>query len=243
MTKLDQNSSFQQWVPVEDVSLTDAVAWMLTGRMRPHRPQSLAKSVLDQQSRQWPSSWIGQDSHGWDVWWTTSSHIESDIKQHNEYREQVHLVMLRAESPMRAFRARTKIERISMLEKLVLKQFNNNATRSLSDFQIRLDPNYADGLAFYGYRWDGHGTMRDMKPFVVVCPDILGHGGQYWANDVPVAFPVTYRDRLKNINNVWLFDLEKGSIWPIEPRKSVTATALASWKAVTPADSSSPDTP
>ncbi|MET7574959.1 competence protein CoiA family protein [Streptomyces sp. NPDC005492] len=241
MTKLDQDSSFQQWVPVEGVSLTDSVAWILTGRMRPHRPQSLAKSVLEQVSRQWPSSWVGQNSHGWDVWWTTSSHIETDIQQHNDYREQVHLAILRAESPLKAFRVRAKIENISALEKLILKQFNNNAMRSLADFQIRLDSNYADGLAFYGYRWDGSGTMRDLKPFVVVCPDILDRGSQYWTHSVPVAFPVTYRDRLENIKNVWLFDLEKGAIWPIEPKKSVTDAALESWKSVKPTDSSSPD--
>ncbi|WTW41331.1 competence protein CoiA (plasmid) [Streptomyces sp. NBC_00016] len=242
MTKLDPNSSFQQWIPVEEVTLTDAVAWILTGRMRAYRPQSLAKSVLDPQSRKWPSSWVGQNSDAWDMWWTTSSHIETDIQQHNEYRERVHLTILRAESPMWAFRARTKIEDISSLEKLVLKQFNNNATRSLSDFLIRPDPKYADGLAFYGYRWNGSGTRRDIEPFVVVCPDIIGPHAQYWANDVPAAFPVHYRDRLDRVKNVWLFDLEKGIIWPVESKKSVIDTALASWKSVTPIDGSSPET-
>ncbi|MDX3762602.1 competence protein CoiA family protein [Streptomyces sp. AK02-04a] len=242
MTQLDPDSSFQQWVPVEEVTLTDAVAWILTGRMKAHKPQSLAKSVLDRQSRQWPSSWVGPNSDRWDVWWTTSSHIETDIQQHNDYLEQVHIAMLRAESPMRAFRARTKIEEISALEELILKEFNNNATRSLSDFHIRPDPNYADGLAFYGYHWDGFGTMRDMKPLVVVCPDILDHRGYYWENSVPVAFPAAYRDRLKSIKNVWLFDLQEGTIWPIEPKKSVTSAALASWKSVAPVDSSSPET-
>ncbi|MFJ8510759.1 competence protein CoiA family protein [Streptomyces avermitilis] len=240
MTKLDPNSSFQQWVPVEEVTLVDAVTWILSGRMQPHRPLSLAKTVLGRDGRQWPPGWVGSTLDKWHVWWTTSRHIDVDAQQDRDHREQIHIAMLRSHSPMRAFRARTKIENITGLKSLIVKQFNNNATRSEADFHIRLDPIYADGLAFYGYRWHGGlGTIRDREPFVVVCPDILG--GRHWVNNVPVAFPVAFRDRLTGIRDLWLFDLEQGAIWPVEPKDSVISSALASWRSVTTADTTSVD--
>jgi competence protein CoiA len=241
MVSLDPNSAFQQWVAVEDVTLSDAVAWILRGQMRPHRPLSLVKAVLDRDSRQWAPGWVGSTLSEWHVWWTTSRHIDVDVQQDRDHREQIQIAMLRAHSPMRAFRARTKIENTAGLTDLILKQFNNNATRSVGDFYIRVDPNYADGLAFYGYRWrgDGFGKIRDRKPLVVACPDLLS--GWHWVKDVPVAFPVAYRDRLIGIENVWLFDLEQGAIWPTESKNSVIASALASWQSVTKSDTTSVD--
>ncbi|MET8420862.1 competence protein CoiA family protein [Streptomyces sp. NPDC079189] len=229
MSKPDPKSSFHQWLPVEDVNLVDAVAWILNGKMQPHRPLSLAKSVTDENNRQWPPDWVSSTLENWQMWWTTVRHIETDVQQDRDHREQINISKLRAHNPMKAFRARTGIQDIRKLEGLILKQFNNNATRSAADFVMRLSPDYADGLAFYGYRWKGGGvgTVRDLKPLVVVCPDILH--GQYWSNDVPVAFPVIYRDRLSRIQHLWLFDLEQGTIWPAEPIESVADSALASW--------------
>nr|WP_281200537.1 competence protein CoiA family protein [Streptomyces antibioticus] len=239
ISKLDEQASFQQWTPVGDVSLADAVAWILSGKMQPHKPLSLAKSVLDITNRQWPSSWTGSTLHQWHIWWTASRYAEIDAQQDREYREQINLAMLRAESPMKAFRARTQIEQISRLKSLVLQQFNNNATRSSADFHIRIDSNYADGLAFYGYRWNGSGTGRDIKPLVVVCPDILG--GRRWGNNVPVAFPATYRDQLSGIKDAWLFDLERNLIWAAEPKSSIVSAALASWQSATTDDEALPE--
>jgi hypothetical protein len=229
MSKPDPKSSFHQWLPVEDVNLVDAVAWILHGKMQPHRPLSLAKSVTDGNSWQWPPDWVSSTLENWHMWWTTARHIETDVQQDRDHREQIQISKLRAHNPMKAFHARTGIHSIRKLEGLILKQFNNNATRSAADFLMRLSPNYADGLAFYGYRWkgEGWGTVRDPKPLVVVFPDILH--GQYWSNDVPVAFPVIYRDRVSRIQHLWLFDLEQGTIWPAEPKESVADSALASW--------------
>lgn len=243
MSQLDPTSPFQQWVPVDNVSLADAVAWILRGRMRPHRPLSLAKTVLDKDSRQWPRGWVGPAVDTWHVWWTTSRHVDVDARQDRDHRERIHIAMLRSHSPMRAFQARTKIESIAKLESLILKQFNNNAARSQADFQVRLDRNYADGLAFYGYRWrgGGFGRVRDGKPFVVVCPDILD--GRHWTGGVPVAFPVTARERLAGISDLWLFDLEQGAIWSAEAKGSVVSSALASWGSAASTDVSPVDAP
>ncbi|MER7983829.1 competence protein CoiA family protein [Streptomyces sp. NPDC095817] len=234
MTKLDPDSSLHQWVPVEGIALTDAVSWMLTERMEIHRPQSLgAKLVLDSQTRQWPLSWSGPKFHTWESWWTTSSHIDTDTKQHEDYLEQVHIATLRASSLMRAFHARTKIENISTVAKVMLAEFSNNAASSRDNFSFRPDANYADGLAIYGRHWNGSGTIRDRKPLVVVCPDILGNG-RFWDKSIPAAFPVAWRDRIEDMDNVWLFDLESGSTWPMRPKRSVVDAAFASWEAVTP---------
>ncbi|MGW5569003.1 competence protein CoiA family protein [Streptomyces tendae] len=230
MSKLDPKSSFQQWVPVENVRLIEAVAWIVSGKMRPHRPLSFAKTVVDTDSQKWPAGWISSSLDKWHVWWTTSRHIDADAQQDRDHYEKTKIAILRAESPISAFRARTKIENITKLENLILKQFNNNATRSRADFHIRVDPRYADGLAFYGYRWQGYGTIRDKKPFVVVCPDISGDWR--WEDDVLVAFPVDCRDRLSGIKNLWLFDLDKNSIWPAEPKGSAVYSAQASWRSV-----------
>ncbi|MFJ3229152.1 competence protein CoiA family protein [Streptomyces sp. NPDC086783] len=235
MTKLDPDSSLHQWVPVEGISLTDAVSWMLTGRMKIHRPRSLgAKFVMDSQTRQWPLSWSGPKFHTWELWWTTSNHIETDVKQHDSHMEQVNVATLRASSLVKAFRARTKIEDITGLTKIILAEFNNNVTRSRGDFTVRMDANYADGLAIYGRHWDGSGTMQDRVPLVVVCPDILGNG-RYWDRSIPTAFPIAWRDRIEHEDSVWLFDLESGKAWPMRPKQSVVDAALASWKsAATP---------
>jgi hypothetical protein len=239
ISQLDQQSSFQQWTPVEDVSLSNAVAWLLSGKMQPHKPLSLAKSVLDITTRQWPSSWTSSALNEWHVWWTAPRYADIDAQQDRKHREQTHLAILRAESPLKAFRARTQIENISRLQELILKQFNNNATRSLADFNIRVDANYADGLAFYGHRWNGFTTIRDHKPFVVACPDIFD--GRYWRNGVAVAFPATYRDRLKGVEDVWLFDLERDVIWPAEPKSSIVSAALASWQSVATGNETLPE--
>ncbi|MFD0344148.1 hypothetical protein ACFVH0_36690 [Streptomyces sp. NPDC127117] len=183
--------------------------------------------MTDVHTRQWPAGWVSSTLENWHMWWTTSRYIENDVQQDREHREQIHISRLRARNPMKAFRARTGIHRIYDLESLILAQFNNNATRSAADFLMKLSPNYADGLAFYGYRWkgEGYGTVRDLKPLVVVCPDILH--GQYWSNDVPVAFPSVYKDRLPKIQHLWFFDLEQGVIWPAEPKESLVDSALA----------------
>jgi hypothetical protein len=229
MAKPDAESTFQQWMSVEDVTLTDAVAWILNGKMQPHKPLSLAKTVIDQDSRQWPPHWVGSVLSEWHIWWTTVRHIDADTQQHHDYQERIRISTLRAQNPMGAFRVRTKIESIDRLQSLLLNQFNNNATRSKSDFLIRVDDMYSDGLALYGYHWHRvFGRSRDAKPLVVVFPDVLD--GRYWANDVPVAFPVSCRDRLSGIKNLWLFDLGRDSIWPAEPKKSVISLALDSWR-------------
>ena len=231
MLVMHQGSSFQQWVSVEDVNLTDAVAWILNGRMGAHRPLSKAKAVHDSDGRLWPAEWVGSAREPWLVWWTALQYMDIDRKQDDDHREQARIAKIRANDPRAAFRARTGIENISGVEDLILKQFNNNATRSRSDFSIRVRPDYLDGLAFFGYRWDSVlGTIRDKEPFVVVCPDILG--SQRWVHDIPVAFPVAYRERLTGVNNAWLFDLDKGVILPADPKESAVSAALASWKSL-----------
>jgi hypothetical protein len=229
MAKLDAESFFKQWISVEDVTLADAVAWILHEKMRPHKPLSLAKMVIDQDSRQWPPHWVGSVLAEWRIWWTTVRHIDIDTQQHHDHQERARISNLRTRNPMRAFRARTKIENIDRLQSLLLKQFNNNATRSKSDFLIRVDGMYADGLALYGYHWHRvFGRSRDAKPLVVVFPDVLD--GHYWADDVPVAFPVSCRGRLSGIKNLWFFDLDRDSIWPAEPKNSAISSALDSWR-------------
>ncbi|MET7944134.1 competence protein CoiA family protein [Streptomyces sp. NPDC005302] len=228
-------SSHQHWVPVHGVSLTDAVIWMANDRMRPHRPVWLALTVQDEDGRGWAREWIGPNLGKWQVWWTAPRYIEADVQQEREFREQVEYARLVSISPMDAYRERTGIEYLGTLESLIRGQFSNNVTRTPADFSMRFAPGYEDGMAFYGFSWaHSTGRTRDLKPFIVVYPNL--RGGQTWTHDVPVAFPASMIDQLPKIKELWLFDLAERRIWPAEPRKSVVSAAMESWNLTTTTD-------
>ncbi|MFF1690763.1 hypothetical protein [Streptomyces sp. NPDC058254] len=159
-------------------------------------------------------------------------YIEADVQQEREFREQADYAKLAATSPRGAFRARTGIEDLRALESLICDHFRNNAVRTLVDFSMRVAPDYEDGMAFYGHSWTRDmGRTRDMKPFMVVYPNL--RGGQSWPRDIPVAFPASLSERLPKMEGLWLFDLAEKRVWPAEPRRSIVSAAMESWNLTT----------
>ncbi|MFJ9083873.1 competence protein CoiA family protein [Streptomyces sp. NPDC102384] len=220
--------TYLHWAPVQGVSLTDAIAWIMSDRMRPHSSVWLAPIVHGEAGQGWAAEWTGPNLEKWQMWWTAPRYIEADVQQEREFREQAEYAKLVATLPMDAFRERTGIERLSTLKSLICGHFSNNVTRTPEDFSMRFAPEYEDGMAFYGYRWThGMGKTRDRKPFIVVYPNL--RSGQTWDHDVPVAFPASIGDQLPKMEGLWLFDLAEKRIWPAAPRRSVVSAAMESW--------------
>ncbi|GAB2456415.1 hypothetical protein GCM10027162_60880 [Streptomyces incanus] len=58
------------WSPV-DAPLSDAVSWMLTGRIVPHKPLSSARRVTEEGGwGEWAQGWTRSWNDVWRLWWT-----------------------------------------------------------------------------------------------------------------------------------------------------------------------------
>ncbi|SBT93996.1 competence protein CoiA [Streptomyces sp. DI166] len=84
------------WSPV-GTTLSDAVAWMLTGRIAPHKPLSSARRVTDGVNvYSWAEGWTRSWNDGWRLWWTAPAYAaldgecareEADAKRRREAEE------------------------------------------------------------------------------------------------------------------------------------------------------------
>ncbi|MEV6289422.1 competence protein CoiA family protein [Streptomyces sp. NPDC051896] len=68
------------WSPV-GTALSDAVSWMLTGRIVAHKPLSSARRVTDEGGwHEWAQGWTRSWNDEWRLWWTTPAYVALDAQ-------------------------------------------------------------------------------------------------------------------------------------------------------------------
>ncbi|MFE7706479.1 competence protein CoiA family protein [Streptomyces sp. NPDC057486] len=88
------------WSPTA-ATLSDAVSWMLTGRIVPHKPLSSARRVTEEGRwwSEWAEGWTRSWNDAWRLWWTTPAYAVSEAEGAREEK---------AEAQRRAIEEREK---------------------------------------------------------------------------------------------------------------------------------------
>ncbi|MEU5157753.1 MULTISPECIES: competence protein CoiA family protein [Actinomycetes] len=74
------------WLPV-GTGLSDAVAWMLTGRIVPHTPLSSQRVTGKDWGYEWAEGWTRYWNDSWRLWWTTPAYAARDAECARERAE------------------------------------------------------------------------------------------------------------------------------------------------------------
>lgn len=75
------------WSPV-GAALSDAVSWMLTGRIVPHEPLSSARKVTEEGGwGEWAQGWTRSWNDRWRLWWTSPTYAALDAECAREETE------------------------------------------------------------------------------------------------------------------------------------------------------------
>ncbi|MFF6772000.1 competence protein CoiA family protein [Streptomyces sp. NPDC012637] len=98
------------WSPT-GAALSDAVSWMLTGRIVPHEPLSGAKRVTDEGNwYDWAEGWTRSWNDRWRSWWTTPAYaaLDADSARKEAQARRLQQAQQEAEARQRVIREKQK---------------------------------------------------------------------------------------------------------------------------------------
>ncbi|MFF8309931.1 competence protein CoiA family protein [Streptomyces lydicus] len=211
------------WSPVA-AALSDAVSWMLTGRIVPHTPRCSSRKVTDENEwYEWAKGWTASWRDSWRLWWTAPAYVALDaehVRQEAEARRRQQAeeeAAARQREAKARDKARKKAAYAAFWSRTGLDQQQWRYFRALAElfFSRALvfgapDSRYGDGRPVY----ERNGSEGERWTLVAVaCPD--PRQLRAWAEELPLLVP-SHADLAVLAGRAWapfqvyVFDPETG---------------------------------